>query len=236
MSSAVSAAGAVGRGDYAGAVSSVANGIIGAHATVASTAIGNALTAANASNTIIGNQQHATAANTKTADSATNQTSAQSDIADLQNDLTTGSAANSAAMQIANGGRDLATANSAIANQVAQAAMNTPLEFGAWQNGDLATSRPMGLFANVVTQTDAAISAAGDEMLRYGYTLDKYWQFDGNWNIGKKYTYWKLKDFWVNALNVPDMYMDKLRFFLFGGVTVWRNPSDIGKTTIYENL
>lgn len=162
------------------------------------------------------------------------------------NTYTDGVAANNAATTIANAARDYATdtANAtrrynteiaAIENQIAQAKLNTPLEFGAWQNGDLATSRPIGLFANVVTQTDAAISAAGDEMLRYGYTLDKYWQFDGNWNIGKKYTYWKLKDFWVNALNVPDMYMDKLRFFLFGGVTVWRNPSDIGKTTIYDN-
>ena len=57
----------------------------------------------------------------------------------------------------------------------------------------------------------------------------------GNWNIGKKFTYWKLKDFWVSNLNVPDMYMDSLRFFLFGGVTVWRNPADIGKVSIYDN-
>jgi hypothetical protein len=94
----------------------------------------------------------------------------------------------------------------------------------------------MALFANIVTQSKGAISCAGDEMLRYGYMLDKQWSFDGNWNVGRYFTYWKLKDFWVSNLNVPDMYMDKIRFFLFGGVTVWRNPADIGNRSIYENF
>lgn len=247
MSAAVSAAGAVGRGDYAGALTSVAGGIIGAHSTVASTAIGNALTAVNASNTILGNQQHATAANTKTADSATNQTSAQSDIADAQNDMTTGTAANSSACTYANAARDYATdtanatrryntATSAISNQIAQAAISAPVEFGAWNAGETATDKPQGLFANIVTQDDGAIARAGDEMLRYGYMYDRQWPFDGNWNVCKHFTYWKLRDFWVKGLNVPDMYMDKLRFFLYGGVTVWRTPEDIGNYTIYQNL
>lgn len=236
MSAAVGAIGALSRGDYTGALSGVANGIIGAQTTLASTAIGNALTATNASNTIIGNQQHATAANTRTSDSATNQVNTQSDIADIQNDLTTGSAANTAAMQIANGTRDYNTAQSSITNQIAQASLNAPNEFAAWNYGDLATSRPMGLFANIITQTDAAISLAGDEMLRYGYMYNKQWLFDGNWNIGKHFTYWKLSDFWVRGLNVPDLYMDRLRFFLFGGVTVWRKPEDIGNVTVYDNM
>lgn len=223
-------------GNVAGAVAAFGGGIADAMATTASTAAGVQLLEDNADEAINRNARNrdaARAADFKRSESAKD---FNNETKDIKNDLIESTNANTAAMQTANGGRDLATANSAIANQIAQAAMNTPLEFGAWQNGDLATSRPMGLFANVVTQTDAAISAAGDEMLRYGYALDKYWQFNGNWNIGKKYTYWKLKDFWVNALNVPDMYMDKLRFFLFGGVTVWRDPSDIGKTTIYENL
>ena len=122
-----------------------------------------------------------------------------------------------------------------IANDVKQAALRKPFVFGQFANGDSAATKPMALFANVVTQSKAAIGAAGDEFLRYGYRLDRYWEFDGNWNIGKYFTYWKLRDFWVSNLNVPDMYMDKLRFFLFGGVTIWRNPDDIGKRSIYEN-
>ena len=94
----------------------------------------------------------------------------------------------------------------------------------------------MAIFAHVVTQSKAAIAAAGDEFARYGYTLDRQWDFNGDWNIGRYFTYWKLRDFWVYNLNVPDMYMDKIRFFLFGGVTVWRSPEFIGKINIYDNF
>ena len=137
---------------------------------------------------------------------------------------------------VANAGRTRSQAQSAIQNELKQAALAEPLQFGAFANGDTAVSKPMALFAHVVTQSKSAISSAGDEFLRYGYMLDRQWPFNGNWNVGKYFTYWKLKDFWVKNLNVPDMYMDRLRFFLFGGVTIWRKPEDIGNVTVYENF
>lgn len=138
--------------------------------------------------------------------------------------------------ETANAGRTRNRAIQDIENDIAQAALRSPIVFGEFANGESAANKPMALFANIVTQSKAAISAAGDEFLRYGYRLDKQWDFNGNWNIGKYFTYWKLRDFWVSNLNVPDMYMDKLRFFLYGGVTIWRSPEDIGKRTIYENF
>ena len=136
---------------------------------------------------------------------------------------------------VTNAQRDRQRAIDDIANDIKQAALRTPEIFGQFADGQHATTKPMALFAHVVTQDKAAISAAGDEFLRYGYRLDKQWHFDGNWNVGKHFTYWKLRDFWVRNLNVPDMYADSLRFFLFGGVTVWRRPEDIGNVSIYEN-
>lgn len=136
----------------------------------------------------------------------------------------------------ANALRSANASQSAIDNDIAQAALREPYLYGTFANGDTAVTRPIALFAHVVTQSKSAIEAAGDYMLRYGYALDKFWEFDGNWNVGKYFTYWKLRDFWVTNLNVPDMYMDKLRFFLFGGVTVWRKPEDIGRVDIYENF
>ena len=149
---------------------------------------------------------------------------------------TNGYAANDSGVIIANATRDANAAQSAIDNDIAQAALREPFTYGSFANGDTAVTRPIGLFSHIVTQSKAAIEAAGDYMLRYGYALDRYWEFDGNWNIGKHFTYWKLRDFWVTNLNVPDMYMDKIRFFLFGGVTIWRNPEDIGRVDIYENF
>lgn len=227
--------GGVARGDVAGTVGTMANALIGANQTLVSTSIANGLTSSQASIAQDSNDNHAEVSNTHSKNKVNNQKFYQSAAADIQNDLTTGSAANTAAMQLANGARDKATGEEGIANQIKQAAMNAPNEFGAWNAGQTATTRPMALFANIVTQNDSAISAAGDEMLRYGYTFGKQWDFNGNWNIGKHFTYWKLRDFWVRSLNVPDMYMDRLRFFLFGGVTVWRKPEDIGNYSIYEN-
>lgn len=257
-SGAVGAIASAASGDIAGAVSSAVNGIIGGATTIANTAITVNLTAAKASIAETSNSDHAELSTEKTEnDTAVQQTTATS-IKNAQNTLTSGIAANTAATmkanatraknaqntaaentqatEKANAARTRSQAQSAISNDVAQAALRSPFVYGSFADGDTATSKPMALFANIVTQSKSAISAAGDEFLRYGYAYGKQWDFSGNWNIGRYFTYWKLSDFWVSNLNVPDMYMDKLRFFLFGGVTVWRNPEDIGNVTIYDNF
>lgn len=231
-----SALGAAVSGNTVGAATGIVNGIIGAASTLANTTIANGLTATQAANAAANNTNQAYASNGKTLTDTYAQTSTATAITTTHNDLNTAITANNSATQKANAARSAANSQSAIDNQIAQADIGAPAEFGAYNSGDLISSRPLGLFANIVTQTDSAISAAGDEMLRYGYMFNKFWEFDGNWNVGKYFTYWKLKDFWVTNLNVPDMYMDRLRFFLMGGVTVWRKPEDIGRVTIYDNL
>ena len=151
------------------------------------------------------------------------------------NTCISGQAANDSATILANAELMKGAAINAIDCQIAGAKLNAPVAFGKQSNADLAASRPLGLWANVVTESDYAIRRAGDEFLRYGYAYDAYWEFDGNWNACDKFTYWKLSDFWVKGLNIPDMYVDRIRFFLFGGVTVWSKPEYIGTTSIYEN-
>lgn len=234
-------------GDIAGAVGAAISGGASVASTIASNNVAVNLTTAQASLARSSNTTNAAQSNSNMNSKNTAYANMASQRTTAANDYTEATAANNAATMIANAGRTysadvananraLATANTSIGNQIAQAALNAPNEFGAWNYGDMSVSRPMGLFANVVTQTNAAISAAGDEMLRYGYMYGKQWAFNGNWNIGKHFTYWKLKDFWVTNLNVPDMYMDRIRFFLFGGVTVWSDPGKIGKVTVYDNI
>ena len=233
--------------NWGGAISTATCGFIDGAATQASTVVTNGLTITQSGYTAYNNVAHATISNTKTADESSNHISAASDITTMQNLLLDTTTANTAATLKANAARDYATGNanaartqsqaqSAIANDISQAALQDPYQYGTFANGQSAATKPIALFANVVTQSKSAIASAGDEFLRYGYMLDRQWPFDGNWNVGKYFTYWKLKDFWVQNLNVPDMYMDKLRFFLFGGVTIWRNPDDIGKITVYDNF
>ena len=220
----------------AGAVTGFAQGVFNAVGTLMSADIANGLTSAEAGTHKDFNRGTCTAANNKSSEDVTIQTTAASDTTDIQNDLTEGTTANSVATQKANAARDASAAQSAIDNGIAQAALREPFTFGTTGSGESAVTKPMALFAHVVTQSKSAIARAGDEFLRYGYTYDGQWDFDGNWNIGKYFTYWKLRDFWVSNLNVPDMYMDKLRFFLFGGVTVWRSPEYIGNVTVYDNF
>lgn len=256
--STVSAISSAVTGDIAGAVSSAVTGIIGGAATLASTNISVHLQQAEAQIARSSNEDHSEAATGKTeADTATQKGTATS-ITGAQNTLTSGQAANASATQkanatrsqgtekanalrdynaaIANAGRTRTQAQNSISNDIAQAALRAPYIYGSFDNGESAANKPMALFANIVTQSKGAIAAAGDEFLRYGYMLDRYWEFDGNWNVGRYFTYWKLRDFWVTNLNIPDMYMDRLRFFLLGGVTIWRTPEDIGKRTIYDNF
>lgn len=190
----------------------------------------NATTSNTASTGITANNSALTKNNATRTQSATNTAATNTYNTETANN---GRAYNTS---IANAGRNRDRSKSAITNDIAQAALNQPFIYGAFSDGESATNKPMALFANIVTQSKSAISSAGDEFLRYGYIFDKQWQFNGNWNVGKYFTYWKLKDFWVYDLNVPDMYMDKLRFFLFGGVTIWRKPEDIGKVSIYDNF
>ena len=231
-----SAVSGIASGNPAAAAAGVINGLVGGVATLASTSVANALTATQAGNAVQSNNNSASYGNGKSDNDTQAQMTAATSICDANNTATTSHAANDSATMIANAARDRATVTSAIANQQAQAAIGEPSTFGDFQNGDYATSRPLALFSNVVTQDDYTIRKCGDDFLRYGYSYGAQWAFDGNWCPMPHFTYWRLTDFWVKGLQIPDMYVDKLRFFLFGGVTVWKKPEDIGHVTIYENV
>lgn len=134
----------------------------------------------------------------------------------------------------ANAARARNTAQNAITNQVMQAGLDAPAVFGDLSNGDNATTKPIGLFYNVVTQNKDSIARTGDEFRRWGYNVNRNWKFDG-FNKMTYFTFWKVSDMWVSGLNVPDAYMDEIRFYLLGGVTVWRKPEYIGNVSIYDN-
>ena len=246
ITSAASAVGSAASRDVGGTISNIVGGVAGYVSTMMSANISANMTAANANAAMDQNDAMWRASQDKDSGDGNEQQNLAQDINTYHNTLITTTAANTAATmntnaansrntEVANAGRTRNTAINAIDNQIAQASIAAPQEFGSFGYGDSATTRPMGLFANVVTMDDYSIEHVGDEFLRYGYMYNKQWAFDGNWNIGECFTYWKLSDFWVRGLNVPDLYMDKLRFFLFGGVTIWRKPEYIGNVTIYDN-
>lgn len=186
----------------------------------------------NATNTLITTSANNTAATSK--ENATTSYNAQVSAADTTRNAAVAAAQATETTTKANNTRTYDNEGARITNSIKQAALGAPTIYGSTANAESATTRPMGLFVNIVTESDYAIQRAGDEFLRYGYYLDKQWSFDGNWLIGRYFTFWKLRDYW-SSNQIPDRFSDQLRFLLFGGVTVWRRPEDIGKVSIYDN-
>ena len=116
-----------------------------------------------------------------------------------------------------------------------QAALEAPKQYGTFADGETSVTRPQGLFCNIVTQSKDAIEQTGDHWLRFGYRCNRAWKFD-TFNLMKHFTYWKAADLWISGNNVPDAYLDEIRFYLMGGVCVWKNPDDIGRISVYDNL
>lgn len=217
-----------------GAVGGLISGAINAGASMASTAISANMAKEKVQSQIYNTQQQVNETNTNNDDKLVEQVAANTTNTQTNIDAANSIAANSAAIGIANAARSYATASSSVANQVAGAAIGAPLEYGTATGGELATARPMAAFANIVTQSDAAIAQAGDMFLRYGYKLARWVPFGGFVPM-EKFAFWQVSDMTLVNSYVPDAYVDQLRLLLFGGVTVWKDPADIGHTTIYEN-
>lgn len=217
-----------------GAIGGLISGAISGGASMANTAISANMSTEKTENQIYYTQQEVYATNANNTDKVNNQAGANTDTTTTSNNAATAVAANSAAVGVANAARNYSTASSAVSNQVAQARLGAPMQYGSPSGGETGSTRPMGVFATVVTQSDAAIAQAGDEFLRYGYRLNRYVKFDG-FNVMPHFSFWQCQDMQLCSSYVPDAYMDQLRMLLFGGVTVWRDPSEIGAISIYDN-
>lgn len=106
---------------------------------------------------------------------------------------------------------------------------------GDISNAQSAITRPVSITVNVVTEDRSAIAQAGTEFLRHGYALNQA-LVPTTLNVMQHFSYWKCSDAWVTGIDaVPEAGQDAIRRMLYNGVTVWRDPDDIGKVSIYEN-
>lgn len=135
---------------------------------------------------------------------------------------------------VANAGRARSTAQSAISNQIKQAALGAPLEGGTFSSASTASTRPLGWVFEVQTQDVGSIMAAASHFARYGYALGQYWDFQG-WQLMRDYTYWQCDDVWIIPRACTQGAASLIRSILIEGTTVWREPAIIGKTDIWEN-
>ena len=94
-----------------------------------------------------------------------------------------------------------------------------------------------GVQIKVKTQSDSAIRQTGDTFARYGYALNQVWDVkESGLKLMRHFTYWKASDIWVDdrqsSNNIVQAFITKM---FLQGVTVWNNPNEIGRVSIYAN-
>lgn len=232
-------------GSIGGAVGSVVNGVVSGCTTAANTAISVNMSESKTEAAIANSSNVVGATNQNNADRTDVSNSAQTDLTAIANDAATAITANSAATSNGNAARTYNTtvANAARSKAITErgvqagwnaAKLKAPNRFGADAQG-LGKVRPLGLFANVVTMSNADVARVGDQMLRYGYSASQNVRVS-SLNVMPKFSYWQASDLWlVSNAGVSEAQQEIIKGILKQGVTVWRNPGDIGKVSIYEN-
>lgn len=74
----------------------------------------------------------------------------------------------------------------------------------------------------------SAMRAIGDFWLRYGYAVNRWVQVGASLHCMSHFTYWKLKETYLTSAICPEYYRGVIRGIFEKGVTVWKNPDDIG--------
>lgn len=74
----------------------------------------------------------------------------------------------------------------------------------------------------------AAIAVIGDYWSRFGYAVQRQMNIPQDLAVMSKFSYWKMLETYIRASRVPEAMKQVIRGILEKGVTVYRNPDDIG--------
>jgi len=79
------------------------------------------------------------------------------------------------------------------------------------------------------------ITRIGEYWLRYGYAINMFTKMPETFMVMEKFTYWKIKESYITGAACPEQFKQAIRGIFEKGVTVWKNPSDIGNIDIGDN-
>lgn len=128
---------------------------------------------------------------------------------------------------------DYANQIAAINATVQDAALQAPSTVGQmggqgfmWKNG------LVGFAVNYKTAGGAAMRTVCDFWARYGYKIQRFYNFGGakmtSLKIMNHFSYWKVSETYITCAKANEAEKDAIRGVLEKGVTVWGNPSEIG--------
>lgn len=82
----------------------------------------------------------------------------------------------------------------------------------------------------------ASMRRVGDYWLRYGYAIRAFIKMPAGMHVMTKFTYWKLSETYITAGAIPEGHKQGIRGIFEKGVTLWRDPDDIGQIDIADNM
>ena len=80
-----------------------------------------------------------------------------------------------------------------------------------------------------------AVAAIGDYWLRYGYRINRWISVPHSLMVMERFTYWKFSELSVTSTRIPELYRQTIRGIFEKGVTVWKNPDEIGNSVLHNN-
>lgn len=94
-----------------------------------------------------------------------------------------------------------------------------------------------GVQFKIKTMPNGDIRQIGDTFMRYGYALNQVWNIDASGLCPMPhFCYWKAGDIWVDDRKSSNNMIQETMISIFmRGVTIWNNPDEIGKVSIYAN-
>lgn len=94
-----------------------------------------------------------------------------------------------------------------------------------------------GVQFKIKTMPNGDIRQIGDTFMRYGYALNQIWDLEKSGLCPMPhFCYWKAGDIWVDDRKSSNNLIQETMVSIFmRGVTVWNNPDEIGKVSIYAN-
>lgn len=97
--------------------------------------------------------------------------------------------------------------------------------------------RTRGIQIKVKTQNESAIRQTGDIFARFGYALNQVWDVaSSGLKLMQHFTYWKATELWVDDSKSSNNNINNFIHKMFlNGVTVWNNPTEIGRINVYNN-
>lgn len=177
--------------------------------------------------------QLATAAAT---DMTANTVNASNGNASASYDTATGNAARTRNQAVTNAKRSMLTTRDNATNTYRDMYNQPPAPVGAYTGDPWADEMAQRAYVvKVRTQSKSALIQAGMYMLRYGIASNKLYNRP-DLTACRHYTYWRAADVWLTNDIAPNDALDTIRDRFAAGVTIWSDPTEIGKDYLAENI